>query len=248
MHGARGMLDAAKWDGSVPCYTGTAKDGTTWDNCNPTGTGAPTPMFTSTYRVNGLKGWYDAGDHGKYVVNGGIAVWTMLNQYEQHLYWERLDALYWFRDGALKHSRESRPITASLISSTRRVGRSISCSVCRCRTGAAATLYRPAVCRHPGWCITCCTTRPGPTFPTARMRCLTTVTGYTRAAYPPSRAATLNLAAVGAQCARIWRISERQDDKDFATKCLNAATAAWDAAQWYTVNAARPLQWWWAVR
>ncbi len=27
-------------------------------------------------------GWYDAGDHGKYVVNGGIAVWTLLNLYE----------------------------------------------------------------------------------------------------------------------------------------------------------------------
>src|SRR4029078_6727987 len=28
-------------------------------------------------------GWYDAGDHGKYVVNGGIAVWTVMNQYER---------------------------------------------------------------------------------------------------------------------------------------------------------------------
>ena len=27
-------------------------------------------------------GWYDAGDHGKYVVNGGIAVWTLQNLYE----------------------------------------------------------------------------------------------------------------------------------------------------------------------
>jgi len=28
-------------------------------------------------------GWYDAGDHGKYVVNGGIAVWTLMNMYER---------------------------------------------------------------------------------------------------------------------------------------------------------------------
>ncbi|MBQ9899122.1 MAG: glycoside hydrolase family 9 protein [Ruminococcus sp.] len=27
-------------------------------------------------------GWYDAGDHGKYVVNGGISVWTLQNMYE----------------------------------------------------------------------------------------------------------------------------------------------------------------------
>ena len=28
-------------------------------------------------------GWYDAGDHGKYVVNGGISVWTLNNMYER---------------------------------------------------------------------------------------------------------------------------------------------------------------------
>ncbi|MDR0984415.1 MAG: glycoside hydrolase family 9 protein [Ruminococcus sp.] len=33
--------------------------------------------ITATY------GWYDAGDHGKYVVNGGVAVWTLLNLYER---------------------------------------------------------------------------------------------------------------------------------------------------------------------
>lgn len=33
--------------------------------------------------VNGLGGWYDAGDFGKYVVNGGIAVWTLQNAYER---------------------------------------------------------------------------------------------------------------------------------------------------------------------
>ena len=27
-------------------------------------------------------GWYDAGDHGKYVVNGGFSLWLMQNQYE----------------------------------------------------------------------------------------------------------------------------------------------------------------------
>ena len=35
------------------------------------------------YTLDVTSGWYDAGDHGKYVVNGGIAAWTMLNQYER---------------------------------------------------------------------------------------------------------------------------------------------------------------------
>ena len=47
-------------DGDVPCQPGV---------CD--------------YRLDVTGGWYDAGDHGKYVVNGGISVWQMLNQYER---------------------------------------------------------------------------------------------------------------------------------------------------------------------
>jgi len=38
---------------------------------------------SSTITANG--GWYDAGDHGKYVVNGGISVWTLQNMFERAL-------------------------------------------------------------------------------------------------------------------------------------------------------------------
>ncbi len=34
------------------------------------------------YSVTATYGWYDAGDHGKYVVNGGVSVWTLQNIYE----------------------------------------------------------------------------------------------------------------------------------------------------------------------
>ncbi len=36
---------------------------------------------SGTLTANG--GWYDAGDHGKYVVNGGISIWTLQNMYER---------------------------------------------------------------------------------------------------------------------------------------------------------------------
>ncbi len=42
---------------------------------------ASTTYKSSTLTANG--GWYDAGDHGKYVVNGGIAIWTLQNMYER---------------------------------------------------------------------------------------------------------------------------------------------------------------------
>lgn len=41
---------------------------------------------TGTYassKITANGGWYDAGDHGKYVVNGGISVWTLQNMYER---------------------------------------------------------------------------------------------------------------------------------------------------------------------
>ena len=35
------------------------------------------------YTLDVRGGWYDAGDHGKYVVNGGISAWQVLNTYER---------------------------------------------------------------------------------------------------------------------------------------------------------------------
>ena len=43
-------------------------------------------------------GWYDAGDHGKYVVNGGIALWTLQNRYESAIAVGTQDA---FADGTM---------------------------------------------------------------------------------------------------------------------------------------------------
>ncbi|MDP4183352.1 MAG: carbohydrate binding domain-containing protein, partial [Bacillota bacterium] len=45
-------------------------------------------------------GWYDAGDHGKYVVNGGISVWTLMNLYERSKQVGG-SAISAFRDGKL---------------------------------------------------------------------------------------------------------------------------------------------------
>ena len=43
-------------------------------------------------------GWYDAGDHGKYVVNGGISIWTLQNMYERAIQTE--EGVAKFADGA----------------------------------------------------------------------------------------------------------------------------------------------------
>jgi len=41
--------------------------------------------WTCDYTLDVVGGWYDAGDHGKYVVNGGIAVAQLLSTYERAL-------------------------------------------------------------------------------------------------------------------------------------------------------------------
>jgi len=52
-----------------------------WKNEYSSITEAESTYASSTITANG--GWYDAGDHGKYVVNGGIAIWTLQNMYER---------------------------------------------------------------------------------------------------------------------------------------------------------------------
>ena len=57
-------------DSKVTCYAGADSTSKQWPACD--------------YTLNASGGWYDAGDYGKYVVNGGIAVWTLLNAYERN--------------------------------------------------------------------------------------------------------------------------------------------------------------------
>lgn len=42
--------------------------------------------WTCDYTLDVVGGWYDAGDHGKYVVNGGISVAQLMTAYERALY------------------------------------------------------------------------------------------------------------------------------------------------------------------
>lgn len=42
--------------------------------------------WTCNYTLDVSQGWYDAGDQGKYVVNGGISTAQILMAYERSLY------------------------------------------------------------------------------------------------------------------------------------------------------------------
>ena len=65
---------ANRGDFDVPCLT-AAEDGASWSYGDWT--------CPDGYTLDVVGGWYDAGDHGKYVVNGGIAVNQLMSLYER---------------------------------------------------------------------------------------------------------------------------------------------------------------------
>lgn len=56
-------------------------------------TGTPVQKNPKTKYIKSARGWYDAGDYGKYIVNSGITVWTLLSLYERFPAY--MDTLQW---------------------------------------------------------------------------------------------------------------------------------------------------------
>ncbi len=159
------------------------------------------------YRLNALGGWYDAGDHGKYVVNGGISVWTLLNLYERtrHLHGDTaaLD------DGALIMPESQNGIPDVLDEARWEIEFLLAMQVPpgHEKSGMAHHKLHDSAWSTLG------------RVPPERWK--------ERYLHPPSTAATLNLAATAAQCFRLWR----ELDAEFAERCRVAAVRAWNAAQ-----------------
>ena len=206
----------------VTCISGADRYGNIWPRC--------------PYSLDVTGGWYDAGDQGKYVVNGGIALWTLLDLYERNQLFgaasqfadgteripeagngvpDLLDQARWEMEFVLKmqvpHGRHLRlPVGAK---------RDAAGLVFSDVDGSGMAHHKVA---DEHW-------TPLPTRPDRD--------SLTRYLAPPTTGATLNLAATAAQCARIWR----SIDAAFAARCLNAAERAWGAAkrnpEIYAINA-----------
>lgn len=154
-------------------------------------------------------GWYDAGDHGKYVVNGGISVWTLLNQFERSKYLgSNADQ---FADGtlALPPGELNNGVPDILDEARWEIEWFLKMQV---PTGYP----RAGMVHHKihtnGWTAI-------PTLPADDLG--------QRVLQPVSTAATLNVAAVAAQCYRVYR----PYDSAFANRCLSAARTAYSAAK-----------------
>jgi endoglucanase len=157
------------------------------------------------YTLDVTRGWYDAGDHGKYVVNGGIAAWTLMNQYERA---QQRGTAGDFGDGKMNIPEKKNKVPDILDEARFEMEFMLAMQVPDGKPKAGMVHHKI---HDKEW--TALGTRPDQD---AQPRFL----------WPPSTAATLNLAATAAQCARIFA----KLDKKFSARCLTAAEKAWTAA------------------
>ena len=188
----------------VTCFSGRDQRGVDWPGCG--------------YRLDVTGGWYDAGDHGKYVVNGGIAVWTLVHAHERA---QRL-GLSPFVDGTADIPEAGDGVDDLLNEARFQLEFLLRMQVPEGARAAVLVDEVPGMVDAGGLVHHKVHDRAWTALPMAPAD-----DPQPRFLYPPSTAATLNLAAVGAQCARVWR----DIDAAFADRCLAAARMAYAAAK-----------------
>lgn len=190
----------------VTCISGKDTNGNRWPGC--------------PYTIDVTGGWYDAGDHGKYLVNGGISLWTLLNLHERggglfadgtaripeagNGVSDLLDEARWEMEFFLKMQVPGGTRLRAPVGQKRNVP-----GLKFVEIDASGMAHHKVA--DERW--TALPMRPDKD-------------PMKRQLFPPSTSATLNLAATAAQCARIWR----EIDPTFAGRCLAAAERAWAAA------------------
>ena len=183
-------------DDGVTCFRGIDQTGGEWDGCD--------------YTLDAAGGWYDAGDYGKYVVPAAISVWTLLNAYEAN-------PSGW-ADDAAPMPEAGNGIPDILDEARWEIEWMLSMQVPEGQADAGMVHHKlhDAVWAPDG-------ILPPTDYDNDNDH---SNPGTGRYLMPPSTQATLDVAAIGAQCARVWA----DLDPEFSTRCLTAAETAWAAA------------------
>ncbi|GAA0797901.1 glycoside hydrolase family 9 protein [Spirilliplanes yamanashiensis] len=159
------------------------------------------------YTLDVTGGWYDAGDHGKYVVNGGISAYQLMNL------WERTTLSRTGEPRRLGDRNLALPESGNGVPDVLDEARWQQEWMLKMQVPAGQPLAGMA---HHKVHDVAWTGLPLMPHQDPQPRQL----------YPPSTAATLNLAATAAQAARVFQ----RHDRTFARRNLAAARAAWAAA------------------
>mgnify|MGYP003640526927 CR=1 FL=1 len=166
--------------------------------------------WSCDYRLDVAGGWYDAGDFGKYVVNGGIAAAQIMGVYERALTFSR-GASPALGDGLLKIPEAGNGIPDILDEARWELDFLMAMAVPEGQPHAGMAHHKV---HGTGW-------PSGPLLPHRDRE--------ERILHRPSTAATLNLAAAAAQGARLFA----PHDKAYAERLLAAAIRAYHAAEAY---------------
>ncbi|MDW5312797.1 glycoside hydrolase family 9 protein [Rhizobium sp. PL01] len=163
--------------------------------------------WTCDYTLDVSGGWYDAGDQGKYVVNGGIAVAQLLGTFERGLV---------YGDGAS-------PVLSDSLSRIPENGNGIPDILDEARWELEFLMKMMVPDGQP---LAGMAHHKVHDTKWTEIPMLPHLDPQLRALHRPSTAATLNLAAVAAQGARLFA----PYDKEFAQRLLAAGQKAWLAA------------------
>jgi endoglucanase len=157
------------------------------------------------YSLDVSGGWYDAGDHGKYVVNAGITVWTLMQLYERAQHAGTVAAL---GDGTLRLPEKSNGVPDLLDEVRWELEFLLKMQVPAGKPLAGMVHHKI---HDKAW---------------TELGVAPHEDKQPRYLKAPSTAATLNLAAVAAQGARVYK----PIDPAFSQKLLAAAVRAYSAA------------------
>ncbi|MCK6261653.1 glycoside hydrolase family 9 protein [Vibrio sp. ZSDE26] len=196
----------------VSCFDKTDAWGNKWPGCD--------------FEIDVTGGWYDAGDHGKYTVNSGITTWTLLNLYERGIWLDHVDVP--FPDGSVQIPENNNGVNDLLDEARWNIefmlsmqipeGKKVFAPVGNQSASEKLSLSEIDASNLVFHKIADESWTGIPLAPHQDKE--------NRHVGQPSTAATLNVAAIGAQCARIWK----SIDSAFSQQCLKAAENAWKAA------------------
>ncbi len=170
------------------------------------------------------RGWYDAGDYGKYVVNGGMSVWTLQNMYEMSVRTEEGKAKFGDDSGVIVVPETGNKIPDILDETAVELDFMTNMVVKEDEPtwGKYAGMVYHKIQDH--------------TWTGLATKIYTYIEEYqtVRIVKPPTFAATLNYAACAAQAARLWQ----PYDADKAAFYLEEAKKAYEAylTHWYEAD------------
>ncbi|WP_203701111.1 glycoside hydrolase family 9 protein [Asanoa iriomotensis] len=169
-------------------------------------TDVPCQPGVCDYRLDVAGGWYDAGDHGKYVVNGGISVHQLMSEYERSAHTGQVRTL---RDGTLALPESGNRVPDILDEARFEQEFLLKMQVPAGQPYAGMAHHKI---HDAAW---------------TGLPLLPHLDPQPRELHRVSTAATLNLAATAAQAARVFK----PYDKGFAARNLAAARTAFAAAK-----------------